>query len=724
MKRFSTTITAKTAAVVLFVLLLAASALCGLGTLYLADVDAYDKTTDFADTPLCVGSVYSYLDEAHQRLIDVFDGGIAGDLRQSARERLDALFDPAETNVRLRVLDTETGELLYGVQDVESLTLVAQQYIGWQISSAAPQTVTPTSEVDPSVTQSPLPVTAAPQTFMPTSGATPSVTTPDPTTDNAAEGGAAADNGSTRDDGWETQLLLLGYIDPALPVHDVLASFSALYDRLLAKRYLLPSLCLLFLLLAVLLYVYLLCAAGRRPDDTEGAAQTRVRRIPTDVMYLIWGAAAGALLLLFFNIGNGYFYRFFDYITVSGMVPFVLLLMAGGVSAALLFVGVSMSTAARFKTHTWLSSMLIWRALCWVCRGVRAVCRSILDVLRNIPSLWKVLLTGMVYALYSLLLVVISQSYLNFGFFLLLWIAATAVLLLLLCRAALGFQRLRRGARALAEGDLSHRIETRGMPHVERAFAEDLGRVGEGSQRAVEERMKSERMKTDLITNVSHDLKTPLTSIVNYVELLKKENLQNETAAGYVAVLDRQAQRLKKLTEDIVEASKASSGAINVNLADMDALELLRQCAAEYGERFAAASLTPVLRLPDAPLTVRADGRLLWRVFDNLLGNAVKYALPGTRVYFDAEADGAWAVLSVRNISREPLEKSGDELMERFVRGDASRQAEGSGLGLSIAGSLMALQHGRLTVLPDGDLFRVDARLPLVDAATTQAQES
>ena len=309
MKRFSTTITAKTAAVVLFVLLLAASALCGLGTLYLADVDAYDKTTDFADTPLCVGSVYSYLDEAHQRLINVFDGGIAGDLRQSARERLDALFDPAETNVRLRVLDTETGELLYGVQDVESLTLVAQRYIGWQISSAAPQTVTPTS------------------------GATPSVTTPDPTTDNAAEGGAAADNGSTRDDGWETQLLLLGYIDPALPVHDVLASFSALYDRLLAKRYLLPSLCLLFLLLAVLLYVYLLCAAGRRPDDTEGAAQTRVRRIPTDVMYLIWGAAAGALLLLFFNIGNGYFYRFFDYITVSGMVPFVLLLMAGGVSA-------------------------------------------------------------------------------------------------------------------------------------------------------------------------------------------------------------------------------------------------------------------------------------------------------------------------------------------------------------------------------------------------------
>ena len=242
-------------------------------------------------------------------------------------------------------------------------------------------------------------------------------------------------------------------------------------------------------------------------------------------------------------------------------------------------------------------------------------------------------------------------------------------------------------------------------------MAADLSNISAGIGRAVEERMKSERMKTDLITNVSHDLKTPLTSIVNYVDLLKKEELHNETAAGYVAVLDRQAQKLKKLTEDIVEASKASSGVLNVNLAPTDAAELLRQCAAEYAERFAAADLTPMLRIPAEPVMASADGRLLWRVFDNLLGNVVKYAMPGTRVYLDAAADSTGVTLSVRNISKEPLEKSGDELMERFVRGDASRHAEGSGLGLAIAASLTALQGGTLTILPDGDLFRADVRL-------------
>ena len=253
-------------------------------------------------------------------------------------------------------------------------------------------------------------------------------------------------------------------------------------------------------------------------------------------------------------------------------------------------------------------------------------------------------------------------------------------------------KRLAEGGERLAEGDMEHPVDTTHMYRDLKEHGEHLNSIQTGMAKAVAESVKSERFKTELITNVSHDLKTPLTSIVNYVELLKKEELHNETAAGYVAVLDRQAQRLKKLTEDVVEASKASSGAINVRLAQLDAAELIRQCAAEYGERFAAAQLTPVLRLPDGPLLVRADGRLLWRVFDNLLGNAVKYAMPGTRVYFDAEAQHNEALLSVRNISREPLEKSGDELMERFVRGDASRRAEGSGLGLSIAQSLTELQ--------------------------------
>jgi len=220
-------------------------------------------------------------------------------------------------------------------------------------------------------------------------------------------------------------------------------------------------------------------------------------------------------------------------------------------------------------------------------------------------------------------------------------------------------------------------------------------------------------MKTDLITNVSHDLKTPLTSIVNYVELLKAEELQNETAKGYVEVLDRQAQRLKKLTTDIVDASKAQSGALNVTLAPTDLAELLRQGMAEYADRFAAVPLLPVLHAPES-LMATADGRLLFRVLDNLLGNAVKYAMPSTRIYLDAFETAETACISVRNISREELNIPAEELTARFVRGDASRATEGSGLGLSIAEDLMRLMGGTLRLTIDGDLFRAEVRLPKI----------
>lgn len=300
----------------------------------------------------------------------------------------------------------------------------------------------------------------------------------------------------------------------------------------------------------------------------------------------------------------------------------------------------------------------------------------------------------------------------------LLWIAASLAGLVLLCRLFLSLQKLREGGARLAAGDLSYQIPTEGMHGACREHAEHLNSIAAGMSRAVDARMKSERMKTDLITNVSHDLKTPLTSIVNYVDLLKKEDLHNPTAAGYVAVLDRQAERLKKLTTDLVEASKAQSGALNVNLAPTDVRELLAQLDAEYRDRFGAAQLTPVLTLPETPLIAMADGRLLFRVLDNLLGNAVKYSLPGTRVYLSAApaSDGNAEIL-VRNISREALNIDPAELTERFVRGDASRATEGSGLGLSIADDLMKLQGGSLKLAIDGDLFRAAIVLPMAAEA-------
>ena len=218
--------------------------------------------------------------------------------------------------------------------------------------------------------------------------------------------------------------------------------------------------------------------------------------------------------------------------------------------------------------------------------------------------------------------------------------------------------------------------------------------------------MKSERFKTELITNVSHDLKTPLTSIVSYVDLLKKEPIESESAQEYIDVLDRQSQKLKKLTADLVDASKASSGALPVHSEKLDLGELLRQSAGEYTEKFAAAGIAPVLLVPEGETYVTADGRLLWRVLDNLLGNAVKYAQSGTRLYLELVQDETETVLTLKNISREPLNIPAEELMERFVRGDGSRHTDGSGLGLSIAKSLMELMGGKLALTLDGDLFK------------------
>lgn len=688
MKNAAVSTAAKTAAIVLFVCALGGALLCGVGTLYLAAADAYDVAPAFSDTELCSSMASRYLFYAEPDVIQVCNPFADGTEDAAlARRALDALFDPEALNLRLRVTDASSGALYYGPAEVEGLEAVISRQIRYRyvendVASGylygAEEAHTYPAETFPGPTLTPRP-------------------------SDAADDAAAAQV-------QERTLLLTAYLDPALPAQDTLAVLSALFTRLYAWRYALPILCLGLLLVAALLYVYLLCAAGRRPG-AEGVQPGRLHRVPTDVLYVCAAGLAALLLALASLLAFG---GTLVYASVSAFVPLLLVFAVCGTGEALLLVGVSMSTAVRVKTRTWLSSMLVYRALRCLLRGARSAWSGVSAVLHGLPLVWKLLLACGGYVLLSVVL--INEAFYSSDLYLLLYLLLSAAGALLLCRYAVGFDRLRRGAQKLAGGDLVCRVETKGMPRGVRTLAEDLGRVSEGAQRALEERMKSERMKTDLITNVSHDLKTPLTSIVNYVELLKKEELHNETAAGYVAVLDRQAQRLKKLTEDVVEASKASSGAINVRLAQLDAAELIRQCAAEYGERFAAAQLTPVLRLPDGPLLVRADGRLLWRVFDNLLGNAVKYAMPGTRVYFDAEAQHNEALLSVRNISREPLEKSGDELMERFVRGDASRRAEGSGLGLSIAGSLMALQGGTLAVLPDGDLFRADVRLPLASA--------
>ena len=247
-----------------------------------------------------------------------------------------------------------------------------------------------------------------------------------------------------------------------------------------------------------------------------------------------------------------------------------------------------------------------------------------------------------------------------------------------------------------------------------RQHSEQLNDLGSAINTAVDERMKSERMKAELITNVSHDLKTPLTSIINYVDLLKKEDIQEEKAKEYIEVLDRKSQRLKKLTEDLVEASKASTGSLTVNPERLGVVQLVTQALGEYSEKLEAAGLQLVASMTDEEVYVQADGRHFWRILDNLMGNCVKYAMPGTRVYLDLVAWDGYVTFSLKNISAGQLNIPAEQLMERFVRGDESRTTEGSGLGLSIARSLIELQGGLFRLEVDGDLFKAVVSFPQV----------
>jgi signal transduction histidine kinase len=263
------------------------------------------------------------------------------------------------------------------------------------------------------------------------------------------------------------------------------------------------------------------------------------------------------------------------------------------------------------------------------------------------------------------------------------------------------------GIRRIREGELGYQIDTRDMRGDNKELAESFNLIGEGIRNAVDSSIKDERLKTELITNVSHDIKTPLTSIINYVDLLKREGNFQEPIKGYLEILDAKSQRLKQLTEDLVEASKISSGNFVLNFERLDFGELLNQALGEYAEKLEEKQLPVIFDEPDEAAVIYADSRRMWRVIENLLQNVCKYAMAQTRVYLHLWQEGTKIWMSLKNISLQPLNISASELTERFIRGDDSRTTEGSGLGLSIAKSLTEAQGGTFTIQLDGDLFKV-----------------
>lgn len=298
-------------------------------------------------------------------------------------------------------------------------------------------------------------------------------------------------------------------------------------------------------------------------------------------------------------------------------------------------------------------------------------------------------------------------------FFLLLFAAIHGGTLYMLLRERIEYKRIMEGVERISGGELNYKIDEKGMQSDNKRLAVAVNRVGEGLAEAVEKSIKDERMKTDLITNVSHDIKTPLTSIINYVDLLKRERIENEKVQSYIEVLDNKSQRLKNLTDDLVEASKLSSGTVILTMQEIDLVELVNQADGEFSEKFGQKQLQIVPALPEEPVIIEADGRRLWRVLENLYNNVAKYAMEGTRVYVAVVPEKDAVAFVMKNISASPLNINADELTERFIRGDVSRSTEGSGLGLSIARSLTELMKGSFDIYLDGDLFRVTVAFPM-----------
>lgn len=449
------------------------------------------------------------------------------------------------------------------------------------------------------------------------------------------------------------------------------------------------------LLLFIISLVFLCCCAGWKNGE-EKPRTSLFDKIPFDIFTIIYALIFTVSAVALFDV----YWEGFEWIFVISIYI---------ICASVLLVSYIFSFAARAKTGELFKNTVIWFILKNIFRFLRFIWRGIVTVMSNLPIYLKTVFLLILLAIWSFVIMAVDMY--SDPIIIVFWLFGGTIIALYALYITYGIDKLKKGGERIASGDLAYRINTSHMPPSLKKQADALNSIGNGMYAALDERMRSERFKTELITNVSHDLKTPLTSIVNYVDLLKSERASGapdeEKITEYVEVLERQSERLRKLTSDLVDASKASSGSLERDPSPIDLGEMISQASGEYSERLSELGLELITRISDEPMSVMADGKHLWRIFDNLMNNAAKYSLPGTRVYIDAYTSSDMSFVIFRNTSRYELNISPDELTERFVRGDASRHSEGSGLGLSIAKSLTELNGGRFDIFVDGDLFKV-----------------
>ena len=501
------------------------------------------------------------------------------------------------------------------------------------------------------------------------------------------------DMSTSLSDGSDVTVVYQAYLKSPLAPRDSALYVMTWVERLISARYLLIVLAILLLAVCLFLFIFLLCSMGHK-EGVDGIYQCWLNKIPLDLFLAL-------LVLLFFAwatfLSDIWYIDFWYYI----------LLAFGAAALALTLV---LSVAGRAKAPGFFRNTVIYKLFLLIFR-----------TLGRIPMVWRTMLIWVCWCFVDLYFT-FSNSYYYDSLLPAFWVISRAVLTIVILYLASSLRLLQKEGQAIADGQTDYKGKPipRWLPALKK-HEENLQSIQSGIQKAVDEQTRAERMKTELITNVSHDIKTPLTSIVNYVDLLEKEDIQPEKAKEYVDVLNRQSARLKKLTEDLVEASKASSGSLPVHLAPTDVNVLLSQLAGDYMEKLEDAQLEPIFRPAPSQPVIQADGQLLSRVLGNLFSNICKYAMPGTRVYFESAADENTVSLTFKNISKYELNIPAEELMARFVRGDRSRHTEGSGLGLSIAQSLTELQGGTFRLEIDGDLFKAVVTFPREQTELVQA---
>lgn len=488
-------------------------------------------------------------------------------------------------------------------------------------------------------------------------------------------------------------------VDTKFSVADSMADEAENYEKYSKLMFLMLAGAVFGSVLWLIGMVWLTVTAGRKPKDEEihlNGFDRWYTEIAAGTVIGIWLAGTIISGTLIANSSLGYSH--------AVVTVIVTCLICGTYTMAWFLLGY-LSLIRRIKAGTLWKNSLIRKVLKWIGKCSGKLVDFARAFSRNTAEKIKVLLVGGAFLFLQFL--IIGCGFTGAGVFLIILLIVDAAAVIFIIRKADGLDLIMDGLKKISDGELQYKIKTDTLTGKQKVMAEYINNIGSGLDAAVENSLKKERMQTELITNVSHDLKTPLTSIINYVDLMKRENPTDPKIQEYLRILDEKSQRLKVLTEDVVEASKASTGNIKLEMNDIDFVEMVQQVIGEFEEKFQEKNLTMMVHFTDEPSIIYADGQRMWRVLENVFGNVVKYAMEGTRVYAEISNRNKKVTFSLKNISAQPLNISADELTERFIRGDVARNTEGSGLGLSIAKSLTELQGGEFKLYLDGDLFKV-----------------